>query len=143
MIKQHKYDIIVFLALFAAGVSLYLTISHYLGFRVPCDITHGCQTVLTSKYSEIFGVPLSLLGIIYFVGVIGFALLANHYSLWRKLLTILLGLGTVSAIYFLSIQFFVLHTVCQYCLAVDLTSIILFLWDLNIEHTIEKSLKVI
>ena len=134
MHRRHKHDIIVFLSLFAGGVSLYLAITHYMGYAVPCDITHGCEDVLNSKYSSVFGIPLSVLGVVYYIGIIGAALLANHYSIWRKLLAFLLGVGAIGALVFLFIQIFILHRICQYCLAVDFTTIILFLWDLNIEH---------
>lgn len=134
MHRRHKHDIIVILAVLGFGISLYLAVSHYLGFTVPCDITRGCEAVLNSKYSSIFGLPLSVLGVAYFSGVIISALLANHYALWRKILTVVLGLGALASLGFLSIQFFILKKVCQYCLTTDILSILLFVLDLNIEH---------
>jgi uncharacterized membrane protein len=134
MYKRHKHDILIILALLGFGVSLYLAITHYLGFAVPCDITHGCETVLTSKYSVFLGIPLAVWGVAYFTAVIFSGLLANHYSVFKKVLTILLGLGTVASLVFLSLQFFVIKQVCQYCLTTDLLSILLFVLDINIEH---------
>jgi uncharacterized membrane protein len=46
----------------------------------------------------------------------------------------MLGAGALASLVFLSLQFFVIQKVCQYCLAVDLLMIIIFLVDLNIEH---------
>ncbi len=63
MIKRHKYDIIIFFALIGFSVSLYLSVNHYMGYMVPCTITHGCEVVLTSKYSSILGIPVSVLDI--------------------------------------------------------------------------------
>ena len=134
MHKRHKYDIVVMLAVIGFGISLYLTITHYMGFVVPCNITHGCEVVLNSKYSMLLGFPLSLWGAVYFSSVILTALLANHYRAWQKTLTILLTFGGLSSLVFLSLQFFVIKKVCQYCLAVDLLSICLFILDMNIEH---------
>ena len=134
MHKRHKYDIIVILAIVGFAISLYLTITHYMGFTVPCDITKGCEVVLNSKYSMLFGLPLSLWGVVYFSTVIFTGLLANHYSQWQKVLTALLAVGSLSSLVFLSLQFFVIKKVCQYCLAVDLLSISLFILDINIEH---------
>lgn len=135
MYKKHKYDIIVILAVLGLGVSLYLSVTHYLGYAVPCDITHGCEVVLNSKYSSVFGVPLSVLGVVYFSAVLICGLLANHYAAWRKALTILLGLGALASLGFLSIQFFILKKVCQYCLATDVLSLLIFILDINIERT--------
>ncbi|HYV33288.1 MAG TPA: vitamin K epoxide reductase family protein, partial [Candidatus Limnocylindria bacterium] len=134
MIKKHKYDILVILSLITLGVSLYLSITHYLGFAVPCDFTHGCEEVLHSKYSMFLGLPLAVYGVTYSLAVIVTALLANHYAFWRKTLTLLLCLGALASLGFLSIQFFVLKKVCQYCLTVDVLNIVLLILDLNIEH---------
>jgi len=134
MYKRHKYDIIIILSLAGFGISLYLAITHYLGIAVPCSITQGCEAVLSSKYSSLLGLPLSVWGGVFFTGVIGSSLLANHYLKWQKLLKVLLGIGAVASLIFLSIQFFVLRQVCQYCATVDVLTVIIFLWDLNIEY---------
>lgn len=134
MHRKHKHDIIVILAVLGFGVSLYLALAHYFGYTVPCDITHGCEAVLTSKYSMLFGFPLGVWGAAYFIAVIISALLADSYLLWKRILTGLLSLGTLAALVFLSLQFFVIKKVCQYCLTADLLSILLFILDINIEH---------
>ena len=134
MHKRHKYDIIIILAVLGFGNSVYLATAHYLGFVVPCDLTHGCEIVLNSKYASLFGLPLSVWGSVYFITVIISALLANHYLAWRKILTTLLSLGALSSLVLLSIQFFVIKKICQYCLTVDLLNIVLFVWDINIER---------
>src|SRR5438270_146175 len=134
MHQKHKYDILSFLAVLGLCVALYLTITHYLGFTVPCNITHGCEVVLNSKYSMVFGLPLSLWGVGYFALVFICSLLANHYLLFRRLLTVLLAVGSLASLVFLSLQFFVIKKVCQYCLTADVLTIILLLLDLNIER---------
>jgi len=134
MHQKHKYDIIVILAFVGAGISLYLAITHYLGFTVPCDLTHGCETVLNSKYSVFLGLPLAVWGVAYFSAVIISSLLANHYLVWQKILTLILGGGTLASLVFLSLQFFVIKKVCQYCFTTDTLSILLFILDLNIAH---------
>ncbi len=132
--RRHKYDIIVLLATVALGFSLFLAISNALNITVPCDITGGCEVVLNSKYAELFGIPLSTLGVVFNSLVIILALLANHYLKAKKLLTICLGVGALFSLGFLGIQFLVLKNVCQYCLVVDLLTIAMFVWDMNIEH---------
>lgn len=134
MHRKHKHDIIVILAVLGFGVSLYLSIAHYMSYTVPCGITHGCEEVLNSKYATLFGLPLGVWGVGYFTSVIISALLADSYLLWKKILTGLLGLGALAALVFLSLQFFVIRKICQYCLTVDLLSILLFILDINIEH---------
>jgi uncharacterized membrane protein len=134
MHRRHKHDIIVIFGVLGFGVSLYLAVSHYLGIAVPCDLTRGCEVVLSSKYAMFLGLPLSVWGVAYFTTIIISALLANHYAVFRKILTSFLGMGALASLVFLSIQFFVLQKVCQYCLTTDILTILLFVLDLNIEH---------
>lgn len=138
MHRRHKYDIIIIFSLIGFAISVYLATAHYLGYTPPCTVTKGCEEVLASKYAIILGLPLSVWGIVFFTGVIGTSLLANHYVFWKKLLTILLSVGALLAAVFLFIQFFVLKQICQYCFTVDVLTILLFLWDLNIAHRRES-----
>ena len=39
--------------------SIYLTVHHLTAEPVPCSIISGCETVLTSSYAEMAGVPLA------------------------------------------------------------------------------------
>lgn len=134
MHRRHKYDIIIVFSLLGFAISVYLATAHYLGFSLPCDFTKGCEAVLESKYSQLLGLPLAVWGVAFFTAIIIVSLLANHYPFWQKALTIILGAGALAAIVFLSIQFFIIRQVCQYCLVTDFLAIILFLFDLNIEH---------
>jgi uncharacterized membrane protein len=134
MHKRHKHDIIIFLSLIGFAVSVYLATAHYLGFTVPCDITHGCEKVLQSKYSFLLGLPLSVWGVAFYVGLVFFGLLANHYKIAKKIFTWYLALGGLAACAFLYEQFFIIKSVCQYCMVTDFLAIVLFLIDLNIEH---------
>lgn len=134
MHRRHKYDIIVVLAVVGLSVSLYLAVSEAMGITVPCGLTRGCDTVLQSRYSQLLNIPLPWWGIAFYGGVVVASLLANHYRMFRRVLTWLLGAGALAALAFLALQFFVIRSVCQYCLVTDLLSIVLFLWDLNIEH---------
>jgi uncharacterized membrane protein len=136
--KRHKYDVIVLLAVVSLAFSLFLAISKALNITVPCDITQGCEVVLNSKYASIGGLPLSHLGVGFSSVIIILALLANHYIIGRKILTLVLGLGSLGALGFLGIQFLVLKNVCQYCLTVDVLTILMFIWDINIEHRGER-----
>ena len=134
MHRRHKHDIIVIASMLGFATSVYLSVYKSLGIAIPCTLTHGCDTVLSSKYSMFLGVPLANWGIVFFSGIIIAALLANHYQIWKKLLTLGLSLGSVASLIFLSLQFFVIKQVCQYCLVTDVLTVILLIIDLNIEH---------
>jgi uncharacterized membrane protein len=132
--RRHKYDLIILFSLLGFAISVYLATAHYLQIAVPCAIAHGCETVLSSKYSMLLGLPLSVWGIAFYVLVIAVSLLANHYQSSRLWLTVILGVGAGVALVLLSLQFFVIKKICEYCFTTDTLTILLFLWDLNIEH---------
>ena len=52
---------------FGFADATYLTTQHYLGLPVACSILEGCEQVTTSPYSLIFGIPVALLGSIFYL----------------------------------------------------------------------------
>ena len=60
--------IIITFSLIGVGIMAYLTYIHYANTQSFCDIseTVSCDVVTTSIYSEIFGFPISIMGLGYF-----------------------------------------------------------------------------
>jgi uncharacterized membrane protein len=52
------------------GIAAYLTIVHYSGGTPVCAISHGCATVQQSRYAELGGVPVALLGLAGYVAIL-------------------------------------------------------------------------
>lgn len=116
----------------------YLTFEHYQGVIPPCSVTGGCEKVLTSSYSVIFGVPVSLMGAIYYFIVAlgafmyleskhGRGQISAHHSAILKWTFIATALGFGMSLWFVYIQLFVLHAVCVYCMGSAITSTVLFI----------------
>ena len=106
----------------------YLTILHYKNAFPPCTLS-GCESVLTSSYSMILGLPISLFGSLFYLTVMGFSLAIILHK--RKIFAHGLFLSAfsglfVSAILFF-IQFFILKSFCQYCLFSEVISVLLFI----------------
>lgn len=120
----------VFLAASAAGFAdaTYLTVKHYRGGVPPCTI-HGCEVVLTSAQSEIAGVPVALLGVLYYATIL---LLSLAYIISKKEAVIrhaayFTPAGFLASAYFVYLQLFVINAICLYCMASATTSTILFI----------------
>ncbi|MEK7573577.1 MAG: vitamin K epoxide reductase family protein [Patescibacteria group bacterium] len=109
--------------------SAYLTILHYKDAIPPCTVTNGCETVLTSSYSQVFGIPIAFFGAGFYLSVIGVSilLLTNPKSLFFKALYVLADAGMIVSIILIYIQFAILKTSCQYCLFSELTSLGIFI----------------
>lgn len=94
----------------------------------------NCETVLTSKYAELAGVPLTVWGMVYYLSLVWIASWARVESdrgggrAARILLSLLSGPGFLVSIYLTYLQASVLHAWCPFCLAsAVLTALILIL----------------
>ncbi|NQV11851.1 vitamin K epoxide reductase family protein [Candidatus Uhrbacteria bacterium] len=120
--------------------SLYLTIQHYSGEEITCNIVHGCEIVTNSVYSMIGPVPVALLGVLYYLAIMLAVLI--YWDTGRIKIMKLAGLmttaGFVMSLYFLAIQAFVLNAFCQYCLVSAMTSTVLFILGMNAVSKIRK-----
>lgn len=106
----------------------YLTLKHYTKGDLACSVTAGCDVVTTSAYSEILGVPVALLGALYYLAMV-LAMVAYADTKDSRIVRLAsfatIG-GLVASAYFVSVQAFVLSAWCQYCLASAVTSTLLF-----------------
>jgi len=111
----------------------YLTVAHFYGLEVGCGLIQGCDIVLTSKYSVILGkIPMALLGMLFYLGVLIFAYsaLINKNSKWLLRYCWVLVCGWIFTLYLIYLQVFVLHQICQYCMLSAVTSTLLFAFAL-------------
>jgi uncharacterized membrane protein len=105
----------------------YLTILHYKNAFPPCTLS-GCEKVLTSSYSVVYGIPVSLLGSIFFAIalIVSLTLYLNRKKIFAKGLFVVSLTGLfVSAVLFF-IQFLIIKSFCQYCLFSELMTLLFF-----------------
>ncbi len=125
-------------ALLGLADSAYLTVHHYTAEPVPCSIISGCETVLTSSYAEIAGIPLAGLGAAAYFAAFSLALLASFGN--RPAWT-LFGIQTVLMAGFTSwliyLQASVIGAFCQFCLisaATTFTLLIIYVVSVVIQN---------
>ena len=118
------------LPLFAAIVALagvadatYLTVKHVTAEVVPCSLVSGCETVLSSSYAEIAGVPLAAFGAVAYFVAFALALLAafGNRLMWT-VFGVQVVLMSVFTVWLLYLQAFVIGAFCQFCLISALTT---------------------
>lgn len=83
-------------------------------------IALDCNQVLGSKYSQIFGIPLELFAVVYFVVnlVLVYLIAFGSNRTFGTALGVLFGwrfVGLMIVPYLVFIEFFVLRAVCLYC----------------------------
>jgi uncharacterized membrane protein len=113
--------VIALLAFIGMVDALYLSMKRNAG-GVPCHITSGCTDVLTSKYSEVAGIPLSWFGLAFYVTVLSLAVFKifedpeRPSDLTPRLIFYLSGVGLIISALLVGIQAFILKAFCEYCL---------------------------
>jgi len=123
------------LALGIAGagglVSFYLTWLHYSGTLALCLGSNACETVQSSRYAELGGIPVALLGLAFFVLAAGFAVQRGRVRGERREAARLafFGLtltGVVFAGYLTYLELFVIGAICPWCVSIALCVVALF-----------------
>ena len=101
--------------------ALYLSLKRNAG-PIPCHITHGCTDVLTSKYSAVAGIPLSAIGLVFYITVFSVAVIRLFedsqipYTRLTPVIFYLAGTALIISAFLVGIQAFILKAFCEYCL---------------------------
>lgn len=105
----------------------YLAALHFLGEIPPCTIG-GCEVVTTSKYATILGVPVALLGALYYLFIFLKSVSFIHTGNIRtiRVTATFTIFGLLASVYFVFLQVFILKAICVYCILSAITSTILF-----------------
>ena len=103
--------------------AVYLTVHHLTAEPVPCNVFSGCETVLTSQYAEIAGIPLAAFGAIAYFTAFSLAVLAafGDRRMWT-LFGIQVVLMSIFTAWLLYLQAFVIGAFCQFCLISAVTT---------------------
>ncbi len=122
MKKSQIYKWQLILAVFGIIVSGYLTVTHYLNVPVVCPASQlvDCASVLNSSYSVVFGIPVAVTGLVWFILylIILIVLKNNEYLLYWNIL------GFITLIY-LWYGEFMLKKICLWCTLVHVIVILL------------------
>lgn len=98
------------------AVSLYLTWTYAAGAAPACvGDSAACETVQSSPYSRIFGVPVAALGLGGYAALLVSAALRGAAGTVFGLFVALVG--TLFSGYLTWLELFVIEAVCQWCVA--------------------------
>jgi uncharacterized membrane protein len=99
----------------ALGLAIagYLTYVHYAGISPVCEIAHGCEKVQSSRWSAVAGVPVALLGLLGYAGILAALLVRGETALTAAAGQALVGAGFSA--YLTYREVFTLHAICIWC----------------------------
>ena len=102
------------LAIAGLLMSAYLTWVHLLGLSPVClSGNGGCETVQSSRYTDILGVPIAALGMGGYVGLLLSALLRGEGGTLLGLFVTLVSV--LFSAYLTYLELFVIYAICQWC----------------------------
>lgn len=107
---------LIVLTLLGLAVSSYVTYVHYAGIKPACTAGESCTKVQTSRYSEIGGVPVALIGLIGYVTILA-SLLARESETTRFAATALTLGGFGFSVYLTYREVFSIHAICEECVS--------------------------
>jgi uncharacterized membrane protein len=113
--------------------SIFLTVKYFVG-TINCSTITGCQDVLSSPYSNIFGIPVALLGAFFYLSILVSALIYIQHKnkLAINALAWLPSIGLLFSIWLVYLQLIVIKSICIYCMGSALTSTVLFILSIFI-----------
>ena len=120
------------LSLAGLGVSVYLTIAHFSeSALIGCSESGlvNCTKVTTSPQSYVFGIPVAVLGLAFYVFAV--AIMSPWGWRWNRrevallrLASVVVGIGFV--IYLIYAELFIIGSICLYCTSVHALTFLLF-----------------
>jgi uncharacterized membrane protein len=124
------------LALAGLGIALYLSYVEITQVAAVCGPVGECNIVQSNPYAFIFGIPVAVLGAIFYLGIFGLWLLlrlvGTGWAKWAP--TMFLGLtilGVLFSIYLTALELLVIKAVCAWCLGSAVVTTLLLLISVN------------
>jgi uncharacterized membrane protein len=121
---------VLILSIIGFGFSYFIYSKKSKHEPLKCVIGGSCNSVVNSKFSEIFKVDNSVIGISYYI-MLFFVSLALFFITTNALfilgLLVISGIAALASIILTGIQSFVIKEFCEYCTIPNLINIIIFL----------------
>lgn len=112
-------------------VSIYMTIYKFTGNDGMCVGSGDCKTVNASVYSEIYGIPVALVGVGGYAAILAMLLYEKRNDFLRKNATMILFgfalMGFTFTVYLIYVEAAILKAYCPFCLASQATMTLIFI----------------
>ena len=95
------------------AIATYLTVVHYAGGSPVCAIAHGCATVQKSDYATFAGIPVAVLGVVGYLGILGSLLRDDETARTVTAFLSIAGLGFSAWLTYVEVG--ELNAICIWC----------------------------
>jgi uncharacterized membrane protein len=95
------------------AIAGYLTYVHYAGLKVVCLSSGGCETVQSSRFAKLDGIPVAVLGLLGYIAIL--LTLALRGDLGRSAGFGVALIGFLFSMYLTYRELFTIKAICQWC----------------------------
>ena len=121
----------VALVIIGVLVSIYMTVYKISGNEGMCLGSGDCSTVNASRFSEVNGIPVAVIGIVGYLAILGVHLFENRSPFMRKNATLLIfGMaltGFIFTVWLVYIEIAVLKALCPFCVTSQVAMTLIFI----------------
>ena len=125
------YKASIVLVVIGILVSIYMTIYKLTDNNNMCLGNGGCSVVNSSKYSEIYGIPVALVGVGGYLAILALHLLENRNNHMRANATLYIFgaalTGFLFTLYLIYVEIALLKALCPFCLTSQIVMTIIFI----------------
>ena len=107
------------LALAGLAISIYLTWVHYAGIEPVCTGISDCERVQTSEYADLVGIPVAVLGIVGYAGIL------VSLRLRVDVTAMLAYLALAFSAYLTWAELFKIDAICQWCVGSAIITLVI------------------
>jgi uncharacterized membrane protein len=106
---------VLVLSVIGIGIAGYLTYVHYAGLKVLCLSSGGCETVQASRYAKLDGIPVAVLGLAGYIGLLLSLAIRGELGRIAGFAIALTGFGF--SLYLTYRELFTIQAICQWCVS--------------------------
>jgi uncharacterized membrane protein len=125
------YRVSIALAILGLLVSMYMTIFKLTDNAKMCLGNGGCSVVNSSIYSEVSGIPVALIGVGGYLGIMAVLWVEGRSRFFKQNGTLIVfGLALVGflfTMYLIYVELALIHALCPFCVTSQITMTILFI----------------
>jgi uncharacterized membrane protein len=122
---------LIALAIIGLLVSVYMTIYKITSNDSMCIGSKDCSVVNASRYSELYGIPVAVFGVVGYAAILSVLLFERNPGFFRQNGTMLLfGLsltGFLFTLYLIFLEIALIKAYCPFCIASQATMTFIFI----------------
>jgi uncharacterized membrane protein len=129
--EKRLRQITIALTVIGLLVSIYMTIYKVTNNESMCIGSSGCSEVNASRYSEINGIPVAVLGVIGYTAILALLFLEQRPGVFQQNGTMMFFgislLGFLFTLYLIYLEVALIKAYCPFCLTSQAVMIVIFI----------------